>query len=48
MFRFVIGHLLKRDLQQVNEPFNKLFVRSFLKNYFTGYRQYYSYAHWFS
>ena len=30
MFRFSIGHLLKRDLQQVNEPFNKSFVRSFL------------------
>ena len=48
MFRFSIGHLLKRDLQQVNEPFNKSFVRNFLKNYFNGYRQYYSYAHWFS
>lgn len=47
MFRFLIGHLLKRDLQQVNEPFNKLFVRSFLKNYFNRYWQYYSYAHWF-
>lgn len=46
MFRFLIGHLLKRDLQQVNEPFNKLFVRSFLKNYFNRYRQYYSYDHW--
>ena len=46
MFRFSIGHLLKRDLQQVNEPFNKLFVRSFLKNYFNRYRQYYSYDHW--
>ena len=48
MFRFLKGHLLKRDLQQVNEPFNKLFVRSFLKNYFNSYRHYYSYAHWFS
>ena len=46
MFRFLIGHLLKRDLQQVNEPFNKLFLRSFLKNYFNRYRQYYSYDHW--
>lgn len=46
MFRFLIGHLLKRDLQQVNEPFNKLFVRSLLKNYFNRYRQYYSYDHW--
>lgn len=46
MLRFLIGHLLKRDLQQVNEPFNKLFVRSFLKNYFNRYRQYYSYDHW--
>ena len=46
MFRFLIGHLLKRELQQVNEPFNKLFVRSFLKNYFNRYRQYYSYDHW--
>ena len=42
MFRFLIGHLLKRDLQHVNESFNKLFVRSFLKNYFNRY------AHWFS
>lgn len=47
MFRSLIGHLLKRDLQQVNEPFNKLFLRSFLKNYFNRYRQYYSYDHWF-
>ena len=47
MFRFLIGHLLKRDLQQVSEPFNKLFLRRFLKNYFNRYRQYYSYDHWF-